>query len=73
MKCPVCAADQLVPDTRDMTYTCKGESTVIPDVTGDFCPACAEVILDVVESMRTSAAMLEFNKQITGRVLPSNP
>jgi HTH-type transcriptional regulator / antitoxin MqsA len=58
MKCPVCVAAKLVHDTRDMPYTYKGESTVIPAVMGDFCPACGEVVLDMVESTRTSAAML---------------
>jgi len=32
----------------------KGETTLIPAVTGDFCPACGEVILDAAESSRTS-------------------
>jgi HTH-type transcriptional regulator/antitoxin MqsA len=40
MKCPCCGAAELVPDTRDMPYTYKGESTTVPAVTGDFCPAC---------------------------------
>ena len=54
MKCPTCAAAELVHDTRDMPYTYKGESTVIQAVTGDFCPACGEVIIDAAESSRTS-------------------
>lgn len=69
MKCPTCAAAELVHDTRDMPYTYKGESTTIPAVTGDFCPACGEVVLDVVESTRTSAAMLEFNKQVNASIV----
>ena len=69
MQCPACAAAELVRDTRDMPYTYKGESTVIPDVTGDFCPACAEAILDVAESTRTSAAMLEFNRQVNASIV----
>lgn len=65
MKCPTCASAKLIRDTRDMPYTYKGESTVIPAVTGDFCPACGEVVLDMGESVRTSAAMLAFNKQVS--------
>ena len=42
MKCPICAEAELIHDTRDVTYTYKGESTVLPGVTGDFCPACGE-------------------------------
>lgn len=64
MKCPVCGAAELVHDTRDVNYTYKGESTVIPAVSGDFCPACDESILGADESRRTMALMLEFNKQI---------
>ena len=64
MKCPVCGAAELIHDTRDMPYTYKGASTVIEAVTGDFCPACDEAVLDVAESMRTSELMLQFNKEI---------
>ncbi len=60
MKCPTCAETELVHDTRDISYTYKGESTIIPTVTGDFCPACGEVVLDAAESTRTSAAMLDL-------------
>lgn len=69
MKCPVCAAAKLVHDTRDIPYTYKGESTVITAVTGSFCPACGEAVLDVAESTRTSAAMLEFNKQVNASIV----
>ena len=69
MKCPLCAAAELVQDTRDLPYTYKGETTLIPAVTGDFCPACGEVILDAAESSRTSEAMLEFNKQVNASIV----
>lgn len=69
MKCPSCAAAELVHDTRDLPYTYKGESTTIPAVTGDFCPACDEVVLDPAESTRTSAAMLGFNKQVNASIV----
>jgi HTH-type transcriptional regulator/antitoxin MqsA len=69
MKCPSCAAADLVHDTRDIPYTYKGESTIIPAVTGDFCPACDESILDVVESRRTMNLMLEFNKQVNASIV----
>lgn len=64
MKCPSCAAAELMHDTRDITYTYKGETTQIPAVTGDFCPACDESILAAEESRRTMQAMLAFNKQV---------
>lgn len=69
MKCPTCGAAELVHDTRDTTYTYKGETTVLPQVTGDFCPACDESVLDAAESRRTMDLMLEFNKQVNAAVV----
>lgn len=69
MKCPACGAAELVHDTRDLPYTYKGETTVIPAVTGDFCPACGEAVLDMGESVRTSALMLDFNKQVNAAIV----
>lgn len=69
MKCPSCAAAELLHDTRDMPYTYKGETTLIPAVTGDFCPVCGECVLDLPESIRTSAAMLDFNKQVNASIV----
>lgn len=69
MKCTTCGAVELVRDTRDLPYTYKGESTIIPDVTGDFCSACDEVITNADESRRTMALMMEFNKQVKARLL----
>ena len=64
MKCPVCGAAELVRDTRDLLYVYKGETTSIADVTGDFCPTCAEVVLDSVEADRYGAEVRAFNRQI---------
>jgi HTH-type transcriptional regulator / antitoxin MqsA len=69
MKCPTCAKSNLVHDIRDMPYIYKGESTVIPEVTGDYCPSCGEVVLSTEESIRTSALMLEFNKQVNASIV----
>ena len=69
MKCPSCAAVELVHDTRDLPYAYKGESTILPAVTGDFCPACDESILDAVESRRTMNLMLDFNKQVNASIV----
>ena len=69
MKCPTCGMADLMHDSRDLPYTYKGESTVISDVTGDYCPACGEAVLDAAESARTSAAMLEFNKQVNASIV----
>ena len=69
MKCPNCGKANLVHDTRDLPYTYKGESTTIPGVTGDFCPACGEGVLKMSESGRSSALMLEFNKQVNASIV----
>jgi HTH-type transcriptional regulator / antitoxin MqsA len=64
-----CGEATLVHDTRDLPYTYKGESTTIPAVTGDYCSACGEAVLDAIESARISAAMLEFNKQVNASIV----
>jgi len=69
MKCPVCGAAELIHDTRDLPYTYKGETTVIPMVTADFCPVCGESITEMAESVRTMALMLEFNKQVNAAIV----
>ena len=69
MKCPTCGAANLVHDTRDVPYTYKGESTVLTAVTGDFCHACDESILDATESRRTMDLMLAFNKQVNASIV----
>jgi len=69
MKCPVCGAAELIHDTRDLSYTYKGEDTLIPSVTGDFCPACAESVLNASESDRVMREMREFSKQVNAAVV----
>lgn len=69
MKCPVCGAVELIHDTRDIPYTYKGETTSIPAVTGDFCPACAESVLDAAESDRVMQEMRAFSKQVNAAIV----
>jgi HTH-type transcriptional regulator/antitoxin MqsA len=69
MKCPVCGAAELILDTRDLPYTYKGETTVIAAVTGDFCPACAESVLDAAESNRVMREMRAFSKQVNAAIV----
>ena len=69
MKCPSCGERKLVRDTRDVSYVYKGETTTIPDVRGDFCPACGESVLAAAEASRVSAAMLVFNKQVNASIV----
>ncbi|EJO60835.1 type II toxin-antitoxin system MqsA family antitoxin [Burkholderia multivorans] len=69
MKCPACGAATLVRDTRDIPYTYKGESTVIPHITGEFCPACGESVLDVDEATRFGEAVSAFNRQVNATLV----
>lgn len=69
MKCPVCGAAELIHDTRDLPYTYKGETTVIPAVTADFCPACDESITDMAETERVMREMQTFNKQVNAAIV----
>lgn len=69
MKCPVCGVAELIHDTRDLPYTYKGETTLIPAVTGDFCSACAESILDMAESDRVMREMRAFSRQVNAAIV----
>ena len=64
MKCPSCGAAQLQRETRDVTYTYKGENTTIPAVTGDCCPACDEVVLNREHGDRYSEMVGLFQRQV---------
>ena len=64
MKCENCGALALIHGVRDIPYTYKGETTILPHVNGEFCPACDESILGPAESRRTMDLMLAFNKQV---------
>ena len=69
MKCPVCGTAELIRDKRDLPYTYKGETTLIAAVRGDFCPACAESILDAAESNRVMREMQAFSKQVNAAIV----
>jgi HTH-type transcriptional regulator/antitoxin MqsA len=64
MKCPCCGAAELIHDTRDMPYSYKGESTTIPEVTGNFCSACGEVVLNREHGDRYSEMLGQFQRQV---------
>lgn len=69
MNCPACGDAELVHDTRELSYTYKGETTAIPAVVGDYCPACGENVLDAAESARVSVTMLAFNRQVNASIV----
>ena len=64
MKCPSCGAAELIHDTRDVPYVYKGEATVIPSVTGDFCPACDEIVLERGQGDRYGELVSAFQRQV---------
>ena len=64
MKCPCCGGADLIHDTRDLPYTYKGETTIIPAVTADFCPSCGESITGMDETTRVMREMSAFTKQV---------
>jgi len=64
MKRPCCGAAELIHDVRDAPYTYKGETTTIPGVAGDYCPACGEIVLDREQGDRYSALIGQFQKDI---------
>ena len=61
---PCCGAAKLIHDSRDLPYTYKSQITTIPAVTGDFCPACGEVILNRAHGDRYSELTGVFKRQV---------
>lgn len=64
MICPVCGGAELIADVRDLNYTYKGQTIIFTQVSGDYCPACNESILDSVESRRVMDLQLAFHKKV---------
>jgi HTH-type transcriptional regulator / antitoxin MqsA len=64
MRCPVCSGAELTADVRDQCYTYEGQTTIIAAVSGDYCPACNESILNMDESRRVMNLQLAFIKKV---------
>ncbi|WP_386698300.1 type II TA system antitoxin MqsA family protein [Lonepinella sp. MS14436] len=64
MKCIECNTGEYIQDVRDMSYTYKGQKTVIPRVSGKYCGHCDSVLVDPIDAQRVSETMIEFNKQV---------
>ena len=64
MKCPSCGAAELVHDIREVAYTYKGQTTGIPGVEGDFCPACSEIVMDQKNGDRYGDLIGQFQRQV---------
>ena len=73
MKCPACGAAELIRDTRDLPYICKGETTAISAVTGDHCPACGETVLNREQGDRYSELVGAIQRQVNAAfIAPGN-
>ena len=64
MKCPICQANNLQRDARDIPHVYKNEHTVIKAITGDFCADCGEVILAGDDLLRFGEEMSVFSKRV---------
>ena len=64
MKCPNCGGAELIRDMRDLPYTYKGETTCVLSVTGDFCPACDEVVFVREQGDRYADWIAAFQRQL---------
>jgi HTH-type transcriptional regulator/antitoxin MqsA len=69
MKCLVCGAAELIHDTRDIVHTYKGESTTIPGVTAEYCPACGDSVFDMVDAERLGTMAMVFNQQVNAAIV----
>lgn len=67
--CPECGTASPVHDTRDVSYTYKGQTTVIAALEGDYCDACGEAVFTRKDGDRYSAAIAEFARRINGEVV----
>lgn len=62
--CPSCGAAASVRDTRDHAATrSDGQPVTIKALTGDYCSACGEVILDATEGQRYMDATRQEDAQ----------
>jgi len=69
MKCPSCGSSDVMHDTRDVPYTYKGQTTVIPSVVGEYCNVCGESHSDLQETDRAMRLMLAFNKNVNASLI----
>lgn len=67
MKCPICGGADLKHETRDVEYEYKGRKTTIHGITGDYCDACGESILDDEAGDTYMAAISAFNRKVNAQ------
>ncbi|MCS2151096.1 type II TA system antitoxin MqsA family protein [Scandinavium goeteborgense] len=64
MKCPVCGGAELKHETRDVVRDYKDQRTTIYGLTGDFCDACGEIILESDEGDKYASHLRSFKKVV---------
>ena len=64
--CPECGALSPVHDTRDVTYTYKNQTTIVPALEGDFCGACGEITFARESGDLYGRAIAEFRRKVDG-------
>ena len=62
--CHSCGIGFLVADTRDWVYRWEGYETIIPSVTGLFCPACGDVFTQGNHTSRLEGLQTAFRKEM---------
>ncbi|MDP3031886.1 MAG: type II toxin-antitoxin system MqsA family antitoxin, partial [Rhodocyclaceae bacterium] len=65
----ICHSAPRQPRSRPASAPPHCGPTVIPALTGDYCPACAEVVLDMEEAERFGQQIREFNKQVNAAIV----
>lgn len=60
--CVACGHEDMVLDTRDLTFAHKGRETVVPEVLGWFCPQCGEAYLE--DNGRYAEAVAAFAREV---------
>ncbi|PMS20820.1 hypothetical protein C0Z18_09785 [Trinickia dabaoshanensis] len=64
MKCPDCGTAELKQDTRDVPFSYKGKTTVVPRLTGQFCDACGNSVLTKADQDRYAAEATRFRQVV---------
>jgi HTH-type transcriptional regulator/antitoxin MqsA len=60
MSCQICGSKNATTTVRDITYEFQGNTTVIPDVSGDACDDCGEFLISKKDTRRVSDERFRF-------------
>lgn len=64
MRCPVCGGAELKHETRDVVREYKGQTTTIYGLTGDYCDACGEILLESEQGDNYARHLRSFKKVV---------